>query len=219
MVIHLDKYYIILLGIEINMAQKILTILLISLLLGFLGYFVGSVISHGLMSGAWAKWQALGSPPSGAMKFAGIELGHNDHQATVYVETNTGKIYRRLTPEKADWEETDILPPSNQGYSFQFSPTCPQAQDTLNYPYYATLPGKVKVCTVINWTWEWVRNDTHYVILEDGSVWLWHFTSSLTEALCIPVGSPVIAIPLGWAIILTVKHLRHKRPQPEIITQ
>jgi hypothetical protein len=136
-------------------------------------------------------WRSLGRPPEAIERIIGMGPGFGP--VDVYVKTDADHIYRGCLTGCANWERVD----SWNGFP---GFNCTYQSDT-DLSRFQGLPGKVKQCIEIQAT-EWVRDDTMFVLLEDGTIRRSRFYSGMdTGLLSIGIGG-LIGIVLGIASTL-----------------
>jgi hypothetical protein len=52
---------------------------------------------------------------------------------------------------------------------------------------------------------EWINDDDFVVILQDGTVWKWHYYNNFLDTIRLASGLALLGIPLGWAVIVLAK--------------
>ncbi len=137
-----------------------------------LGLFGGAWYALAANSGALLKWQALGTPPDKATEILGAELtkGHRRPGSllgitgTVYVRTEADRVYY-CTPASDEkcWVKT-TWPQTIQQY-----PPCISPPDFA----VAKPPGKAVDSIQVQDCSGEVAAQVNFVVLEDGSVWMW----------------------------------------------
>lgn len=183
------------------MRRKLLIIPIV-LVLSLGGCFAADWLFGQYAKGQFPRWISLGIPPDKAVQVEGLYAHRQERVVDVYVQTSSGKIRWYSAKDEGDWEAAS-LPQSNL-----YSLNCDGLPDAALTSFFGNLPGKVIDCKAMRWQWEWFSEETFVVILEDGSVWLWHYNTGyerLGAFLC--VGMAVGAL-LG--VIFSVVILRQR---------
>lgn len=172
------------------LAALTIGVLLCTPIVGFvggLGYFAAE------SSGAFESWQPLGTPPERAIKILSI-------QGKVYVKTIGERIYSCDALSRTEcWMETTLpqeIPPEDQFHC--------EGAPPIQVP---NPPGKVvdslgsQVCGA-----ETV-SQSNFVLLEDGSLWIWHHNFDVYDLLFFPFCGVVLGL-LGGVVISILIWLR-----------
>jgi len=173
--------------------QKVITGILISLVLGAVGFFVAYLIMQWISNGVFAQWQPLGTPPEGTERFVGYKLGPSRSDDNLYVETLEGKIFHCCTSEQI-WQERTLpeyIAPAS---------AC-DAPGIMKKNIFSKLRYPVKNCMIVTWSVEWEPDRDIVVILTDGTAWKWRDYTSLKLGFSITCGLPILAIIIGWGMV------------------
>jgi hypothetical protein len=173
--------------------------LIVILTFAALGYFGAQGAVQIASSGKWVRWKSFGTPPEKPIHVLGV---NSYNGGEVYVAGDTGSAYYR-SAQTAEWQAID--PPDYVGrmdciQSYGGSPPAPPLE---------SLSGRVVDCGFI-YTWEWTTESISFAILEDGSVWFWHYRFGLGEIVYYSVAGIIFGILLA-VIILVVWERKNKQ--------
>ena len=193
--------------------NRVFRALLITLAFGVPGCLLSQWIGSNLNNGRWAWWHSLGTPPGGAIRFVHVEIRYIDgdssrhnRTAVVYVETSRKQVFHCCAQEE-EWQQGNFREDKN-GRVFG---NCQPAYDLATHPAFSRFRGKVIDCTRVIWSMEWIANEDFFVILEDGSVWKWHYYTGLDAlSLAYTCGLPLAIIGLGWGVIALIRYTRRR---------
>lgn len=173
---------------------KYLALLLLLMLGGCLGGYLFSSKAPSIEN---IKWQKLPDPPEKAVRI--VEIGNYGGEAhSITVATAAGVQYDCCGPWPADWSKLDY--PKQR-----YGPTCEQVTSTLMQE----LPGRPVDCAFVS-QFEWVTEQYLAAVLEDGSVWRWHYRYGLDTLLGGVVWGGVIGLVVGL-ITLAINLWKAKR--------
>ena len=152
----------------------------------------------------YVRWRTLGTPPEMPTRIVGLgsEFGTKD----VYVETATGTIFHCCKVLPGFWDRIDnaqnLLP----------APHYYPCNETFGYHYskYPSPPGEVVDCAEES-SFEWVTNDTFFVLLADGSVWRLHYQYDLGMFVTFVCGRSIVGMVIGYILSILVKRTVERR--------
>jgi hypothetical protein len=155
-----------------------------------LGYFGAE------SSGAFERWQALGTPPERATKILAFRY-------KLYVKTIGDRVYSCDESSRTEcWMESTLPPETStpdelpcDGAHFQVPNPPSKVVDSL----------ESQVCGV-----ETVSQH-NFVLLEDGSIWMWHHNFTVYDLLFFPFCGLVLGLLSGVAISILVWRRQWKR--------
>jgi len=149
------------------MTKKILLnlgLLLIFIVTGCLG---GYLIASSAGSPGSTTWKEITLPPEKAVRI--IEIGGYGSDAnSITIQSESGKQFECCGPRPSPWKEVTFL-------KTRYGPECAQVESTL----FDQLPGTPVDCTFIS-QFEYTTEQYYTAILDDGSVWRWHYVYGLT---------------------------------------
>lgn len=174
---------------------KSLAVLLIFVVVGCLG---GYLVASTGQSSSNTRWQRLSDPPEKAVRI--VEIGNYGSEAhSITVATADGTQYDCCGPWPADWSR--VAYPKER-----YGPTCEQVTSTL----IQELPGKPVDCTFVS-QFEWVSEQYLAAVLEDGSVWRWHYRFGLDTLF---VGAELGGL-IGLATGIIAAIFIYRKPKPQ----
>lgn len=171
-------------------------------------YLLVSFLGSEYAAGKFAMWHSLGAPPGKAVRIVRL-VPTRERTVEVEVETPTGQFFR-YTKDRKMWIEVDI--PESERYRGVGS--CDRIPDAAFTSYLGGLPAKPIDCATQIWSWEWVSDAEHFVVLGDGSVWWWHEHTGIDTWLAATVGSCCGGALIGAGLaFLAIRRLQAARPQ------
>jgi hypothetical protein len=197
-----------------------------TLLLAAIPLLVGSVIvalawiiAGNYEAGAFVGWQPLGNLPVEIEQFETAQFDEKG-AGVVFVSTSDGKIYRGSQSHcGADvycWEEVESLPDHQLEGRFSVSDRCQGAYAKMDSP-----PGDTLACAHyddISAGSQLIR-DVYFVLLEDGTVWVWQFVPGLGAAGILLIGVVGAVFVAGLVLFLMIRmngrsaaNLRQRNP-------
>ncbi|MBN1538189.1 MAG: hypothetical protein JW908_15735 [Anaerolineales bacterium] len=177
-----------------NILGKIFIAIIIIIIASFGGVILGNIITPDAESAAREKkWVSLGIPPEAAVKIAGESECGQTYE--VVVQSASGKNYIFCSSEWKPWQNGSGGP--WELYACQGDPPAQYSPSVKNLPY------PVKDC-VLKFTSEWAIDETVYSVLEDGSVWKWHFTYSIGTIISYWFGGLIFGLIVGIMISVRV---------------
>lgn len=171
---------------------------------GILGFFVGSKLFGVYTSGKFARWISLGVPPEKAIRISRLYPNHREETVEVEVETISGNFYRYDTDQNK-WIKVayyEAQQPEHIG-------SCDRIPSAAFDSFLNTLPSKPVDCETMIWSWEWIANDVHFIVLEDGSVWWWHYYTGFDRLAFFLCSGTLVGILLGLSIFIILRHRQH----------
>ena len=152
------------------------------------GFHVGGRLFVEYANGKFARWISLGSPPDKAISIAALVADTDDVNVQVFVATTSGRIYQQSTAEQKGWVEANL--PDHLSYGAGHN--CDGVPHAAFNSYFGSLPANAVECATMMWNWEWFADETFCVLLEDGSLWWWHYSTRFDkEALFLFCGSVI----------------------------
>jgi hypothetical protein len=170
-------------------ARLLLATAALCILLPCLGLLGSGAYLRARQAGAFSRWQSLGAPPGRAVN---IVTGDLD---VVYVRTAAGVIHGCVRAEAYEpvncWGEAQeplLIDPEarfdERLYAGEVKPPAGTVVDTLSVAV-------------------WYAEDayeTHYALLEDGTVWKWEYDTGGYWSLLILVLGPLAGLAAGIAV-------------------
>jgi hypothetical protein len=197
--------------------------ILFVLLAGILGMVISCLAVAAFGRTTYGSWQQLPQPPVSLDHFVAGRLT-DASQGEIVAATADGTLYALPCPDlSCQWSKRDGLPPvvgeSQPGLCPQGSG--PDAEVVANKP---KVPGRVvdgyetRYCRT-----SYDNTDLHYVLLEDGSVWVWEWAehgrsgyyANVTKWLAMVIfGAIGVIVGLLAGIIVVVLAIRRSRSVP-----
>ncbi len=169
----------------------------VGLIMGIAAFFAMLYVPRG-------DWQKLPQPPEKITQFAGSGSNNLNRQA-VYARSADGKLYKLscTNTSSCSWAEISSIPDSSE--AIIPNNTCPAGQGSRYPTPYP--PGKVAASYQADVCGAEFTNQYNYIILQDGSLWMWKRSSNNYEPIS---GLPLFAtvgLVLGTAcsLLLFVK--------------
>lgn len=181
----------------------ILIVILIASAFGVGGCLVGSSLFSEYIAGKFAKWNFLGVPPEKAIRVVRLNPNYSEKTVEVEIVTTAGQFFR-YAGEQNRWVETDV--PESEQYAGVGN--CERIPDAAFVSYLGRLPAKPIDCATMIWSWEWVRDEVHFVVLEDGSVWWWRYYTGFDTLALFLFGGSVIGACLGLTFSAILRYLQ-----------
>ncbi len=165
------------------------------------GLIIGIIISPPIVQqmrdGVFTSWQSLGSPPEPIVRLLGYEFGDRG-RILVRVETNSGSLYQCCSQENAEWRKV-------ASSELVYMDPC------LDLPPKASAPPRKVVSCVEAATFEWATVRTQFALMDDGSIWTWHYSFGFLPELGITCNSSLIGGLLGIVVIIVMKIIQRQR--------
>jgi hypothetical protein len=177
-----------------KIAKIVLTIIAFTVLGFVVGLVVQSPIVETISDGAFTRWRDLGSPPERITDLLGI--GQYSAEDVVYVETETGNVFRCCPQEIGEWEKTEPT-------QYMYGQTCGSLPPKTSPP-----PRLVKACVEVA-AFEWATDRKQFALLDDGTVWTWHQHVGLDTLLNIVCVSSLIGGVLGLLVVWRNERKKH----------
>jgi hypothetical protein len=193
------------------------------------GCLMGQALSALHSQGVFAQWRPLGTPPGEEIHIVGALTDRTTKQVDVFVQSGSGKIYRRSTDTDGGWLEA-TLPAKKIGDLESVTGgsergnwhlgECslagresirPNGVFDINHRISVSLRSEVQDCAATIWAWEWGADEVTYtLILQDNSVWQWYenFANFVPYAFC---AAPILGFFLGIGVLLFIKRRRQLR--------
>ncbi|HNB53791.1 MAG TPA: hypothetical protein PK530_17720 [Anaerolineales bacterium] len=182
-----------------NWRLALISILMV-LVYGAIVLFVSFKLAEIGSKGYFAWWRSLGKPPEKVQEILDLGTIWSEYEVDVYVKTNTNHIYVHKHDQK-EWELTHT-------YEVLSQFGCSELFDGVeHYPYFSNLPGRVVDCQMVPWSDEWVSHNTYVVLLEDNSLWQWHY-KDLNNAFGFLCGGPIVGLVIGLIVVRVVLNRR-----------
>jgi hypothetical protein len=186
------------------MAKKVLLnmgLLLIFIVTGCLG---GYVIASSAGSPGSTTWKEITSPPEKAVRI--IEIGGYGSEAnSITIQSESGKQFECCGPGPSPWKEVAYI-------KTRYGPECAQIESTL----FDQLPGKPVDCAFIS-QFEYTTEQYYSAILDDGSVWRWHYVYGLSTIADAMIKGMLGGLILG-VVWIAVRYLTSRTGPMEGIT-
>jgi hypothetical protein len=177
------------------------------------------MISRNYEAGAFVDWQPLGNLPSEIGQFETARFDENQ-SGEIFITASDGKIYRGSQSHcGADvycWQEVESLPDHQLEGRFSVSDRCQGAYAKMD-----SLPGDTLACAHyddISAGSQLIR-DVYFVLLEDGTVWVWQFVPGLGAAGILLIGVVGAVFVAGLVLFLMIRmngrsaaNLRQRNP-------
>ena len=168
-----------------------------------LGLILGQIGFRLYEAGVFVDWEALGSPPDGAIEILGSG-GDN-----VFVKSNNGKSYTcDISPQLPCWVE------ANWPEDEPFSMGRPVSKDIF---WIINTPSNIiDSFAVVGFAFEHTA-EAKYVITADGNVWRWHYAVPAMgfQSLFFHCFGAVLGLLIGFILISSVQ-IVHDRAENEI---
>ena len=133
-----------------------------------------------------------------AVQIEGLYAYWEDRVVDIYVRTSFGKTHWYSVKGERNWEEAS-LPQSNL-----YAGNCDRLPDAAFSPYFGKLPGRAIDCKMMLWQWEWFTEETFVVILEDGSVWQWHYDTGYERFGALLCGGIAVGVLSGAMLSVAI---------------
>jgi hypothetical protein len=170
---------------------------MITILLAILGGVAGYIYTSLYNAGWLAQWQRYTALPEKAVSFrVFVPISWGD-TADPVVETVSGRIYQYNTPAGA-WDELVDFQKDDPQYIMAGG--CNEHERPFPGAFFR-LPAAMSACSRVRWSFEWFANANYYVVLENGSVWLWKQRSSPATSVSFLGWDELTAICIGWLAI------------------
>jgi hypothetical protein len=172
------------------MTKKILLnlgLLLLFIITGCLGGYIIASSSGGPGS---TTWNEITSPPEKAVRI--IEIGGYGSDAnSITIQSESGKQFECCGPGPSPWKEVTFI-------KTRYGPECAQIESTL----FDQLPGKPVDCAFIS-QFEYTTEQYYTAILDDGSVWRWHYVHGLSTVFTGVVNGMLVGLVVGviWVVV------------------
>lgn len=176
-----------------------------------------SLIRETYAAGRLAIWHSLGAPPGKAIRIARLNPRWGDHIVEVEVATTTGQFFR-YAMEQRRWIEIETIPESEE-LGFMGVRDCERIPEGAFTSYLSRLPAKPIDCATMIWSWEWVSDEVHFAVLEDGSVWWWHYHLGLDTAILLCGASLLLGTGSGVALFVIFRRWRAHPPARTATTE
>jgi hypothetical protein len=165
-----------------------------------LGLVGGVVYLNGQSAGQFARWRTLSAPPETAVSFVAAD------PFRVYVSTLSGQVYvcdHDGAPVNSDcWllaEEPYAIATDTDFERSVFSGEVPPP------------PGETTDAVYVSLIKAEAAYEARYVLLADGTVWVWEFGADSRQSLLVLLGGPVLGLALGGVVILALLVLNATR--------
>ncbi len=167
-------------------ARLVLASLAMLMLFSCLGLMASGVYLWARQAGALSRWRSLGTPLG-----RGTEIVTGDTDV-VYVATAAGRVYAcdrsKAEPTEDCWKETS-------------QPLRIDPETEFDHPLFQkdVAPPSGTVMDVLNVTLWYVEGayETRYVLLQDGSVWMWRYDVNAYVSMFIWVFGALAGLALG----------------------
>lgn len=176
-------------------------------LLGTLAVCVVIILSYSISvsysEGAFADWKSLGTPP---YEIEEIDAVYFDaaSDATIASTTAGSTLFQvgglPICSNDSCWKQVESIPVTNDWSEMTITPLCQS-----DYRKIASPPSTPVWCvnySDIGFGTNFVR-EAHFVMLEDGEVWLWQFIPG-QMALLIMITGVVVAGLIGVLMLLAI---------------
>jgi ABC-type antimicrobial peptide transport system permease subunit len=153
----------------------------IVLLASGVGAVLGLLFGFLAIKGTFEGWNSLGAPPGKAVGILAGDL------RDVYVETENGRLYSCRQFSNECWVETgrpQELPESSY--------PCEHPSFRIGFP-----PGQVVDSLEIQYCGVDLFTEANYVLLDDGSVWVWRHGGGSSGSFVLLSGSLILGLLLG----------------------
>ena len=172
------------------------------------GFYIGGRLFYANAEGKFALWLPLGRPPEKAISITKLVPDGANPFVQVFVATKSGRIYQQSTAKLNGWVEGKL--PDHLSYGAGHN--CDMVLKAAFNSYFGSLPSKPVECATMVWSMEWIADDTFVVLLEDGSVWWWHYSTSFDKYALFYCGCPT----LGASLVLVPLAILWRRRQKQI---
>ena len=176
----------------------VLISILVASVTGIGGAWAGLRLSDEQAMGKFAQWHSLGVPPNKAVRIARLTPSFGEKTVTVDVETATGRFFQ-YSKEHYKWIEVES--PESERYMGVGS--CEQIPAVA----LSSFSSKPLDCGTMIWSREWVRDNVHFVVLEDGSVWWWHEYVGFDTLVLFLCGGFIVGACFGLIFFAISRHL------------
>ena len=153
--------------------------------------------------GAFSRWHSLGMPPE---PIAGFVTGDTE---VLYVATETGSVYLCEADSRARdacWLPADPPYTVDERSDYEHSvipgdPPSPPPGEPVEVLYVSRFYAELAV-------------ETRYVLLADGTVWVWLYQSSGYLGLLVLLAAPVLGLGAGLVLIVILVIINRLRRRP-----
>lgn len=193
-----------------SVTVKSMLVLTLPILFALFSYFFlvknGERYDQQYQQGLFVKWKPLGKPPAFIDQVWALDM----YGEVITVQTVDGKLYQASPihcskPSTACWVEQSAIEQATVRPYYVF-PKC-----TTNYKQRNDLPSPIAQCASYLLQGFDIYREIHYAILEDNSVWYWHFGSgstinevSSTDYVALLFPCPLLMIGMIASILLTI---------------
>ena len=183
--------------------------LIISILVAGLVFVICYSLAYIYAEGAFVNWKPLGTPSPQVSEMISIEFDQ-DSTATIYLGSVSGNGLQKGSPtlctSSGCWVNVNSTQnESNPSNIMEFSSECPNKFLMMKSP-----PGDVEKC--VGYTDEMAGShfirDAYFVILKDGSTYLWQFIPRSRALLIILIG--LLASVAGGLVTFSILQIRQK---------
>lgn len=175
-----------------------LGLLLIFIITGCLG---GYLVASSAGNPASTTWKEMTQPPEKAVRI--VEIGGNGSEAnSITVQSAANRQYECCGPGPSPWVE--VASPKTR-----YGPDCSQIQTTL----FDQLSGKIVDCAFIS-QFEYTSEQYYAVLMDDGSIWRWHYISGLSTVFGAMVNGMLAGLVIGVIWIVVRLWMNRKEANP-----
>jgi len=158
-----------------------------------LGLGGGVAFLAGQSDGRFARWRSLAAPPETAESFVAAD------PFQVYVSTQSGQVYvcghNQAPADGQCWRPAEapyaVAAETDYEHSVFAGEAPPPPGDTTDAVYVALFRADA-------------ANEARYVLLTDGTVWVWEYATDANQSLLILLAGPVLGLALAGVVILAL---------------
>jgi hypothetical protein len=173
-------------------AWRILITVVLLVGLPLLGVPVGFRLLHAWKGWETRSWQELGQPAQVPVAIMDADL------EVVYVRGEKGALYAcnhtEPTRDNACWEQIGQLPQTDSGVDHRNT-----YRDEIPPP-----PGEVQDVLDVSWDYAERHTQLRYVLLADGTVWLWDYHADANWSIALLMLGPVCGLALAIVIVVVM---------------
>ncbi len=171
---------------------------------------LGGAVAYlgGQSGGQFAHWRSLAAPPETAVGFVAADPNQ------VYVATQSGQVYvcdHHQAPVNTQcWQPAEAPYAVEQETDYQHSVFAGEVPPP---------PGEAVDAVYVALFYAEVAFEARYVLLTDGTIWVWEYGTNSNGSLLVLLAGPVLGLALGGVVVgalLVVSATRRRRAEATV---